>query len=103
LTDGSQAAATTTLRVQSPAEAIDTAVALVDWLGLDPGPTTSLVSKLTAAEDAITGGALNAACHQLQAFEQEVQALVQGGQLDQASATPRLGQAQTIQVSLGCS
>jgi YVTN family beta-propeller protein len=101
LTDGSQAAATTTLLVQSPAEALATAVSLVDWLALPTGPTTSLVSKLTAAQAAITRGNQKAACQQLQAFEDEVQALVKGGQLDQASATPRLSQAQAIQVSPG--
>jgi YVTN family beta-propeller protein len=103
LTDGSHATATTTLRVQSPTEGIDTLHALVDWLELDAGRTTSLVSKLTAAQDAITRGNEQAACNQVQAFEHEVEALVHSGHLDQESAAPRLSQAQAIQGSLGCS
>jgi YVTN family beta-propeller protein len=103
LTDGSYAPVATTLRVQSPTEGIDTLHALVDWLALDAGRTTSLVSKLTAAQDAITRGNAYAACTQLQAFEHDVEALVYSGHLAQESAALRLSQARAIQVSLGCS
>src|SRR5262249_46321468 len=41
LKDGSQATTTTTLRVQSPVQGIDTLGSLVDWLRLDAGLTTS--------------------------------------------------------------
>jgi YVTN family beta-propeller protein len=103
LADGSEASATTTMRVQSLPDAVSTAVSLVDWLALPAGHTNSLISKLTAATTAIARGALHAACNELQAFENEVRALVRAGHVDDASATPRLGQAEAIQFSLGCS
>jgi hypothetical protein len=102
LTDGSRASATSTLRVQSPAEAIATTIQLVNWLELPAATTTSLAAKLNAASDAATRGNVPAACGEMQAFENEVQALVQSGQLDEAGAAPRLGEAQAIRVSLNC-
>jgi YVTN family beta-propeller protein len=102
LTDGSRASMTSTLRVQSAAEAIGTTISLVDWLELPTGETASLVSKLNAASAAVTLGDVPGACGPLQAFENEIHALVRSGRLDQASAAPRLGEADAIRVSLGC-
>jgi YVTN family beta-propeller protein len=103
LTDGTRASAITTMRVQSPAEAIATTVSLVNWLDLPAGATTSLVVQLDGASDAVTRGNIYAACGELHAFENEVQALVQSSRLDQSGAAPRLGEAQAIRFSLGCS
>ncbi len=36
-------------------------------------------------------------------LENDVHALLRGGRLDEASAAPRLGEAQAIRLSLGCS
>jgi hypothetical protein len=55
---------------------------------LPAGSTTSLAAKLNAASDAATRGNVPAACGEMLAFENEVQALVQSGRLDQAN--PRL-------------
>jgi hypothetical protein len=96
LSDGSRASRTITLRVQSPTEAMATTVTLVDWLDLSPGLTISLVSKLTAASDATTEGNGQAACGEMQAFENELHALVRSGQLDEADAAPRLDEAAAI-------
>jgi YVTN family beta-propeller protein len=103
LSDGSRASITITLRVQSPTEAMATTVTLVDWLELSSGLTNSLVSELTAASDADARGDVLAACGDMQAFENELHALVRARQLDEMDAAPRLDEAAAIRVSLKCS
>jgi len=101
-TDGTQASRTTTLRVQSPADAIGTAESLVDWLSLPDGLGHSLVTKLDAASQSAGRFNTRAACGQIQAFENELGSLVTDGQLDASGSAPVRGEAAAIRVSLGC-
>lgn len=102
-TDGTQASRTTTLHVQSTAEAIGTTESLVGWLALSDELTNSLNSKLDAAVGSATRGNQTAACGQIKAFENELQALVMNGAVDGAASSPTFGQAEALRVSLGCS
>jgi hypothetical protein len=103
-TDGGQASATTTVTVQSPADAITTADALVQQLSsLNSGQKNGLTSKLDAAQDLITKGNLAGACGNLRDVVSQLNAFVRTGQLSVAEAAPLLGEVQAIQQSLGCS
>jgi YVTN family beta-propeller protein len=101
-TDGTQASRTMSLVVQSPADAMGTTTSMVDWLALPDGITNSLVTKLDAAALSFTRGSHQAACGQMQAFENELHARVQGGQLADGASAPLLGETAAIRVSLGC-
>jgi hypothetical protein len=54
--------------------------------GLPPGTSTSLTSKLNAAITALDRGDAQAACGEIGAFQNEVEALVRSGRLEPAAA-----------------
>jgi hypothetical protein len=99
---GATASAATTVTIKTPIQAIKDLITSVQGLPLNDGQKNSLISKLNAASDAINRGNLTAACNQLGAFINEVNALVQSQQLDQTIGQGLLGDAQAIQGALGC-
>jgi PKD repeat protein len=101
-TDGGDASATTTVTVQSPVDAISTAITLVQALPLNAGNQNSLIAKLNAASTNISHGDLPAACQSLQDLLTEMNDIVQSGRLTPASAAPLVGEVQAIRLGLGC-
>jgi hypothetical protein len=91
--------ATMTLKVQSPAQAIAPAIALVQQLPLNKGQKMSLTSKLNAVTAYLNQGDIPDACSTLGAEVSEINALVRGNRISAASAASLLG---AIQSSLGC-
>jgi N-acetylneuraminic acid mutarotase len=83
--DGAMASAATAVMIETPIQAINDLTTNVQGLPLNAGQKNSLMSKLNATSDAINRGNLNAACNQLGAFINEVNALVQSQRLDQAT------------------
>jgi YVTN family beta-propeller protein len=102
LKNGTQATRSTSLLVQSPLDAIGTTVSLVNWLQLSNGRSNSLLAKLDAASSSLGRANTNAACGQLQAFGNELNAVVQSGESNTAAVSPVSGEAQAIQSSLRC-
>jgi hypothetical protein len=81
---------------------IDDVIAHIDDLPLSERQKQSLISKLNAASDAINRENLTAACNQLEAFINQVSALAQSDELDQATATRLIDEAQAIETTIGC-
>ena len=91
------------LRVQSQAEAIGLAAGLVRLLpSANQENQQSLLSKLDAANNALSRSNPNAACGPMKAFGNEVAALIRNQRLTQDAATPVVGEQSAIQISLGC-
>jgi hypothetical protein len=99
----STAAATATpTATETPSSEIQEVVACLQSLGLGQGITNSFVVKLNAALNSLLRGNTTAACGQLAAFANEVQAQA-GKALTQAQADQLLGAAAAIRSQLGCS
>ncbi|MBI2089680.1 MAG: tandem-95 repeat protein [Deltaproteobacteria bacterium] len=75
---------------------IDALIARVSTLGLNPGVTNSLTSKLEAAKHSLARGQIKAAANQLGAFINELEALKRSGRLDPATADSLLALARAI-------
>ena len=75
--------------------------AAVDALTLDRGTKTSLMAKLTDAQNAIATGATATACSSLADFMAQVRAL-SGRRIPTASATALLDAAAQLRTTLGC-
>lgn len=99
---GATASASTTVTVQTPAQAINALISSIQGLPLNAGQKNSLIGKLNAASASIDKGKLTAACNQLNAFMNEVNALVQSKRLNAATANMLISEAQGIKAALGC-
>jgi predicted outer membrane repeat protein len=100
--DGGQASATTTVTVQSPAQGITTAITLVQGLPLSSGQKNSLNSKLNDALNLLNRGNITGACGKLRDFVNQMNSLVNTGQLSSVDAARVLDEVRAIQISLGC-
>src|SRR6266540_3346962 len=69
---------------------------------LSTGEKNSLLAKLRAAANAADRGSLGAACNQLDAFLNEVDAKTKTGQLSSSDQTILTGATRATQRSLGC-
>ncbi len=85
-----------------PAEQINGLITLVQGLGLPSGTANSLIVKLQAAASALDRGNLQAACGNLGAFLNEVNAQT-GKKLMAAQADLLIAEATRIRAVLGCS
>lgn len=97
--DGGTGQATTTVTVQTTQQALASIGAYVQTLPLKN--KQSLLAKLDAASAAASRGDSNAADNQLNAFLNEVDALVQSGHLTAAQAAPMRAAVHAIQGTLG--
>ncbi len=83
---------TATVRVLSPVEAVDAALALVTGLETDGklnrGNANSLAAKLNAARNQLTRGNTTPAVNQLEALLNELEAMVRTNRLSAADADP---------------
>jgi len=84
-----------------PAEQINGLIALVQGLGLPSGTANSLVVKLQSAASALDRGNVEAACGNLAAFLNEVNAQT-GQKLTAAQASLLIAEATRIRAVLGC-
>jgi hypothetical protein len=102
-TDGGEAAATTTVTVQSPTQAITTANTLVQELPLNRGQQNSMTRKLDEAQDLLSQGDIIGACDKLSDVVSQLDAFVMNRRLSAEDAAPVLDEVHAIQQSLGCS
>ena len=100
---GNGVASSYTLTVQTPGQAIDAIGGYVQGVAsLSTGEKNSLLAKLRAAANAADRGSLGAACNQLDAFLNEVDAKTKTGQLSSSDQTILTGATRATQRSLGC-
>lgn len=86
----------------TPEERIQLLIEAVEALGLNQGLTTSLIVKLNAASASLERGQPHVACNQLGAFINELNALMQAGQLPASEGQPFVDEANAISIQLGC-
>ncbi len=95
--------ATTTVTVLTPEAALAKLITFVQGVsGLNAGQRNSLLAKLNAANDSLQRVDSNAACGQLNAFVNEVDADQKAGRLTSGDAGTMTDAARQIQKSLGC-
>jgi hypothetical protein len=95
--------ATTTVTVLTPEAALAKLITFVQGVsGLNAGQKNSLLAKLNAANDSLQRGNSNAACGQMNAFVNEVDADQKAGRLTSGDAGTMTNAARQIQRSLGC-
>ena len=101
--DGVAGSATITVTVLTPEAALAKLITFVQGVsGLNAGQKNSLLDKLNAANDSLQRGKSNAACGQLNAFANEVDADQKAGRLTSGEAGTMTDAARQIQRSLGC-
>jgi hypothetical protein len=101
--DGVAGSATTTVTVLTPEAALAKLTTFVQGVsGLNAGQKNSLLAKLNAAADSLQRGNSSAACGQLNAFANEVDADQKAGRLTSGDAGKMTDAARQIQRSLGC-
>ncbi|HYT12098.1 MAG TPA: PKD domain-containing protein [Candidatus Nitrosopolaris sp.] len=100
---GASSTVGTTVDILSPAEAIGRIGTVVQSLkGLNAGQKSSLQVKLNAATDAYARGNAGAACNQLGAFVNEVDAQQQAGHITSTEQGILTSAARATQLSMGC-
>jgi PKD repeat protein len=101
--DGAAGSATTTVSVLTPAAALAKITALASaQSGLNKGQMNSLLAKLNAAADSWQHGNSGAACNQLNAFVNEVDADQKTGRISSGDAATMTDAARLTQRSMGC-
>ncbi len=101
--DGTAGSATTTVTVLTPAAALAKLTAFVSaQSGLNNGQKNSLLAKLNAATDSAQRGDTGAACNQLNAFVNEVDADQKTGRISSGDAATMTDAARLTQRSMGC-
>src|SRR4029077_9031256 len=101
--DGGTSVVGGTIDVLTPAEAISRIGAFVQSRpGLNGGQKNGLQAKLNAATDAYARGSYGAACNQLGAFVNDVDAQQKAGHLTGAEAGTLTSAARATQLSMGC-
>jgi PKD domain len=101
--DGVAGSATTTVTILTPEAAMAKITTFVQGVsGLNAGQRNSLVAKIKAANDSLQRGNSNAACGQLNAFANEVDADQKAGRLTNGDAGTLIDAARQTQRSLGC-
>ena len=86
---------------QTPAEQITALVTTINSFNLNGGTANSLTSKLDNAAKSLGKNNTNAACGQVDAFVNQVNAL-SGNQLTAAQAAELLASANQLKASIGC-
>ncbi len=101
--DGTSGSATTTVKVLTPLQAIGQIGNYLQGLGdVSGGQKSSLQAKLNAAADSYQRGDTGAACNQLNAFINEVDADQKAGRLTTAEAGNLTDATRLTQRSMGC-
>src|SRR6266849_1300234 len=101
--DGAAGSATTTVTVLTPAAALAKRTAFVSaQSGLNNGQKNSLLAKLNAAAESAQRENFGAACNQLNAFVNEVDADQKTGRISSGDAATMTDAARLTQRSMGC-
>lgn len=100
---GNTASCSFTVTVLTPAQTVQNLINAVNALpGLTGTQRQGLLSKLTAALDAINDGKTNVACNKLSDFINQVQTFINGGTLTSAQGQPLINSAAKVRNTIGC-
>lgn len=100
---GLTASCSFTVTVLTPTQAIQNMIGTVNALpGLTGQQRQGLLSKLTAALDAIAQNKINVACNKLSDFISQVQSYINNGTLTGAQGQPLITSATKVRNALGC-
>jgi uncharacterized repeat protein (TIGR01451 family) len=100
---GNTASCNFTVTVLSAAQVVQNMINTVTVLpGLSGTQRQGLLSKLTAALDAINQNKLNVACNKLNDFISQVQGFINNGTLTAAQGQPLINSAANVRNALGC-
>jgi hypothetical protein len=100
---GNTASCSFTVTVLTPAQTIQNLINTVNALpGLTGTQRQGLLSKLTAALDAINQSKTTVACNKLSDFINQVQVYISGGTLTSAQGQPLINSAAKVRNTIGC-
>jgi hypothetical protein len=99
---GNTASCSFTVTVLTPQAVIQNMINTINGLSLSGTQKQGLISKLTAASDAITQGKINVACNKLSDFINQVNVFINGGQLTSAQGQALINSAKHIRNTIGC-
>ena len=100
---GNTASCSFTVTVLTPAQTVQNLINTVNALpGLTGTQRQGLLSKLTAALDAINQGKTTVACNKLSDFINQVQVFISGGTLTSAQGQPLINSAAKVRNTIGC-
>ena len=69
---------------------------------LSQGQADGLMNKLTAAIQSLNGAGANAACNQLRAFVNQVNAFINAGMLSEGTGQALIDTAESVRPRIGC-
>ena len=99
---GNTASCSFTVTVLTPQAVIQNMINTINGLPLSGSQRQGLISKLTAASDAITQGKTNVACNKLSDFISQVTSFMGNGNLTSAQGQPLINSANHIRNTIGC-
>jgi HYR domain/Bacterial surface protein, Ig-like domain len=91
-----------TVTVLTPTQVIQNMINTINGLPLSGQQKQGLISKLTAALDAINNNQINVACNKLNDFNSQVQSFINNGTLTSAQGQPLINSSQHVRNTIGC-
>ena len=99
---GNTASCSFTVTVLTPQAVIENLINTINGLPLSGTQKQGLISKLTAASDAITQGKTNVACNKLSDFISQVTSFISNGNLTSTQGQALINSANHIRNTIGC-
>jgi len=99
---GNTASCSFTVTVLTPQAVIQNMINTINGLPLSGTQKQGLISKLTAASDAITQGKTNVACNKLSDFISQVTSFISNGSLTSTQGQALINSANHIRNTIGC-
>lgn len=100
--NGNSSSCSFTVIVLTPQQVIQNMINTINALPLSGTQRQGLISKLTAALDAINQGKQNVACNKLNDFNSQVSSLIGNGNLTPAQGQPLINSAAHLRNYIGC-
>jgi hypothetical protein len=99
---GNSTSCSFTVTVKTPQAVINDMITYINGLPLSGTQKQGLISKLTAALDAINQGKTNVACNKLSDFNSQVSGFIGNGTLTSAQGQPLLNSSNHVRNTMGC-
>ena len=100
--NGNSSSCSFTVTVLTAQQVIQNMINTINALPLSGTQRQGLISKLTAALDAINQGKQNVACNKLNEFNSQVSSLIGNGNLTPAQGQPLINSAAHVRNNIGC-
>lgn len=99
---GNSTSCSFTVTVKTAQQTINDMMTYINGLSLSGTQKQGLLSKLTAALDAINTGKTNVACNKLSDFNSQVSAFINNGTLTSAQGQPLINSSNHVRNTIGC-